>query len=65
VVGDLEPDRTKSYCYTSVTFLPGEEILLTYYLGRSVDVVEDGRLIRQQKNLSHLKVAVIGEKWFC
>ena len=64
IAGDLEPDRTKSYCYTSITFLPAGEILLTYYLGRSVDTVEDGKLVRSQRNLSHLKVAVLEERWF-
>ena len=63
VVGDLEPDRTSAYCYTSVTFLPDEEILLTYYHGRTIDSVVDGKLVRQHRNLSHLKVGVFKESW--
>jgi hypothetical protein len=63
VAGDLEPDRTHSYCYASVGFLPNREILLTYYTGGFVDVVEDGRLIRRQRNLLNLKVAALAEDW--
>ena len=63
VVGDLEPDRTRSYCYTSITFIPDGEVLLTYYLGRYVDSVEDGKFIRRQYNLSHLKVGIFRESW--
>jgi hypothetical protein len=63
VAGDLEPDRTRSYCYTSITFLPEGEILLTYYHGRCVDGVENGRFIRSQRNLAHLKVGIFKEDW--
>ena len=63
IVGDLEPDRTKSYCYTSVTFLPGGEILLAYYHGRDMDAVEQGKYIRRHYNLAHLKVGIFSEKW--
>ena len=63
IAGDLEPDRTNSYCYTSVTFIPDNEVLLTYYLGRNVETVEDGEFHRRHYNLSHLKVAIFKETW--
>lgn len=63
IAGDLEPDRTLSYCYKSITFLPAGEVLLTYYLGKDEQTVADGRLVRMHKNLAHLKVAVFEEKW--
>lgn len=31
---EVEPDRTRSYCYTSIAF-QGENTLLTYYVGRA------------------------------
>jgi len=63
VVDDLEPDRTRAYCYTSVTFLPDGEVLLTYYHGRTIDTVEDGKFVRAHRNLTHLKVAIFKEDW--
>lgn len=63
IVGDLEPDRTRAYCYTSITFLPEQEVLLTYYHGRTVEEVVDGVFARRRLNLSHLKAAVFKESW--
>ena len=63
VVGDLEPDRTLSNGYTSVTFVGDGEVLLTYYLGSDEESVQDGQLIRKHRNLAHLKVAVFSEEW--
>lgn len=61
IAGDLEADRTRAYCYTSITFLPEGEILLTYYVGRDVETVVEGRSVRRHLNLSHLKTAVLRE----
>lgn len=63
IAGDLEPDRTTAYCYTSITFLPDREVLLSYYMGRNVETVVDGAFKRRHYNLSHLKVAVFKEDW--
>jgi hypothetical protein len=63
IAGDLEPDRTRAYCYTSITFLPAGEILLTYYQGRTVESVLDGQARREHHNLSHLKIALLQEDW--
>ena len=63
VAGDLEPDRTQSYCYTSVTFIGKGEVLLTYYLGTDSEAVIDGRFRRRHWNLAHLKVGIFEESW--
>lgn len=63
VVGDVEPDREHTYCYTSINFLRDGGILLTYYLGSWVERVEDGRLLRSQPCLRHLKAGVFPVEW--
>lgn len=65
VVGDLEPDTTQSYCYTSVTFISNDEVFLTYYLGSDREAVVDGETVKRHCNLAHLKTAVFEEKWLC
>ncbi len=63
VVGDVEPDRLHAYCYTSVNFLGDREALLTYYLGTWTEAVEEGQLVRRQRNLLHLKAGILPLEW--
>jgi hypothetical protein len=54
-VQDIEDDRSRTYCYTSVTFVD-ERALLTYYIS------ED--LPSGQRVLASLKLKAIDQKWF-
>ena len=48
---------------TSITFLPDNEVLLSYRHGRYVDTVEDGQFRRSAYNWCDLKVGIFKENW--
>ncbi len=52
---DVESDRTRTYCYTSVTFV-GERALLSYYISE--------RLPQGERVLASLKVKILDQSWF-
>lgn len=52
---DIEADRSRTYCYTSVTFL-GERVLLTYYISE--------KLTTGERVLASLKLKILDQRWF-
>lgn len=52
---NIEADRSRTYCYTSVTFV-GERALLSYYISE--------RLPQGERVLASLKVKVLDQSWF-
>jgi hypothetical protein len=54
-IRNIEEDRKKTYCYTSVTFV-GEKALLTYYISEETP---DGERV-----LANLKLKVLDQDWF-
>ena len=53
-IGDLESDRSHSYCYTSILFLE-DSVFFTYY--QSVECEKDGQMLR--RNLASLKIKCV------
>ena len=54
-IRDIEADRSKTYCYTSVTFV-GEKVLLTYYVSERTPAGE--------RVLASLKLKILDLEWF-
>jgi sialidase-1 len=54
-IKNLEEDRDRTYCYTSVTFV-GEKAILTYYISEKTS---DGERV-----LANLKLKVLDQDWF-
>jgi hypothetical protein len=54
-IRNIEEDRSKTYCYTSVTFV-GKNALLTYYISEETP---DGERV-----LANLKLKILDQGWF-